>query len=170
MKNTQTPELNVGDKIGFVFLATDVDESDRTLFFPVIEITERDGERAYRYEFPDGSVSSAAIRQSDLASHAVQIEPQISPKMICLSERKQEFVEALNRGKDNRFDVFADWDKDAFVVVNLDNKSEYRVRLQTHRERLYGECSCPDFFYKKRTCKHVGEVLTHALFSTLVKS
>jgi hypothetical protein len=119
-------------------------------------------------QFPDGEISRAAIRQSDLASRPVQIEARVSPKMICLSERRTEFFEALQRGKDNRFDVFADWDKDAFVVINLDNKNEYRVKLETFKTRLYAECSCKDFFFKKRICKHVGEVLTNALFTTTI--
>jgi hypothetical protein len=165
---SQTPELNIGDKIGFVIQANGIDENDRVIFFPVVEVTTRDGERAYRYQFPDGSTSMAAIRQSDLASHAVQIEPQVSPKMICLSERKAEFTEALNRGKDNRFEVFADWDRDAFVVVNLDNKAEYRVKLETHREQLFASCDCPDFTFRKRICKHASEVLTNALLMVKV--
>ena len=89
-------------------------------------------------------------------------------KMICLSNRRQEFTEALNRGKDNRFDVFADWDKDAFVVVNLGNRAEYRVKLETQNGALHASCECPDFGFKKRICKHIGEVLTNALFNASV--
>lgn len=164
MDNTNI-QLNIGDKIGFVLPAQDRDEQDKIIFFPVVEITEKDGERAYRYEFPDGTTSYSAIRQSDLAGHVLQIEPQVSQKMICLSERRGEFVEALQRGKDNRFEVYADWDKDAFVVVNLDNKAEYRVRLESSRGKLYADCECPDFEYRKRTCKHISEVLTSAMFN-----
>ncbi len=166
--NNQNLQLNIGDKIGFVILAGSVDSSDQTVFFPVAQITERDGERAYLVEFPDGELSKAAIRQSDLASRPVQIEARVSPRMICLSERRAEFTEALNRGKNNRFDVFADWDKDAFVVVNLDNRNEYRVKLETFKTKLYAECSCPDFSFKKRICKHIGEVLMNALFTTTI--
>lgn len=161
-------QLNIGDKIGFVILANGIDEADETVFLPVVEVTTRDGERAYKYEFPDGTISSAAIRQSDLASHAVQIEAQVSGKMICLSERKTEFVEALNRGKDNRFEVYADWDRDAFVVVNLDKQIEYRVKLETHKAKLFAECVCPDFTYRKRVCKHISEVLANALFTAKI--
>ena len=107
-------------------------------------MTPPDGERAYHYEFPNGEIFRAAIRQSDLASHVVQIEAQISPKMICLSERRDEFREALRCGKDNRFDVYADWNTDAFVV-NQDNKAEYRVKLETHQKQLFVECEYPDF-------------------------
>ncbi len=163
-----TTELNIGDKIGFTFLAKDIDDADKTVFFTVCEVTERDGERAYKYEFPDGSISSSAIRQSDLVGHAVQIEPRVSRRAICLSDRRDEFRTALERGKDNRFDVFADWDRDAFVVVNLDNKNEYRVTLETNGGKLFAECSCNDFTYRKRICKHVSEVLTNALFTAKI--
>lgn len=166
--NNQNLQLNVGDKIGFVIQANGIDDNDRVIFFAVAEVTTRDGERAYKYEFPDGSISRAAIRQSDLVGHAVQIEPRIDSKMLCLSERKSEFREALERGKDNRFEVYADWDKDAFVVVNLDNKAEYRVQLQSHNGGLHGSCECPDFFYKKRLCKHLGEVLANALLTVKI--
>lgn len=161
-------QLNIGDKIGFALQANGIDSNDQILFFPVVSVTTRDGERAYHYEFPNGEISRAAIRESDLAGHALQIEAQVSQKMICLGERKSEFTEALNRGKDNRFEVYSDWDKDAFVVVNQDNGAEYRVRLETSRGKLYGECECPDFVYRKRICKHVGEVLTNALFGVRV--
>lgn len=164
----QTPILNVGDKIGFVFPARGIDDNDKTIFFPVVEITERGGERAYRYQFPDGSISSAAIRQSDLVGHPVQIEAQINPKMICLSERKGEFRKALERGKDSRLEVYADWERDSFVVVNEDNGSEYRVKLETRGRRLFGECDCKDFAYRKRVCKHLSEVLTFTLFTVRV--
>lgn len=167
MKN-QNIELNIGDKIGFVILADGIDDSDKTVFFPVVEVTTRDGERAYKYQFPDGEISRSAIRQSDLASHAVQIEAQASRKSLCLSERKKEFVEALERGKNSNLEVFADWDKDAFVVVNLDNKAEYRVKLESHKGQLFAECECPDFTYRKRICKHVSEVLTDTLFKMTV--
>lgn len=166
--SNQNIQLNIGDKIGFVILASDIDSSDQTVFFPVAQITERDGERAYLVQFPDGEISRAAIRQSDLASRPVQIEPRVSPKMICLTERRAEFTEALQRGKDCSFDVYADWDKDAFVVVNRDNFNEYRVRLETHKTRLFAECECKDFTFRKRICKHIGEVLTNALFTTTI--
>lgn len=165
---TQNLQLNIGDKIGFVILASGIDEQDKTVFFPVAQITERDGERAYLVQFPDGEISRAAIRQSDLANRAVQIEPRVSPKMICLSERKAEFVEALERGKNSKFEVYADWDRDAFVVVNRDNKKEYRVKLETHAGQLFAECECPDFTYRRRICKHQSEVLTNALLTATI--
>lgn len=166
--NNQIPELNIGDKIGFTIPAQDVDSNDKTLFFSVIEITERDGERAYKYEFPDGSISSSAIRQSQLVGHALEIQPRIDSKMLCLTERRNEFREALERGKDNHFEVYSDWDRDAYVVVNQDNKAEYRVKLQTHDGKVHCLCECPDFTYRRRICKHIGEVLTNALFTVKI--
>lgn len=167
MKN-QATKLNIGDKIGFVIQAKDIDDNDKVIFFPVCEITTRDGEHAYKYEFPDGTVSSSAIRQSDLASHVVQIEAQVNRKMICLSTRKTEFVEAFERGRNSNLEVYADWDKDAFVVVNSDNKAEYRVKLESHKGQLFAECECPDFTYRKRICKHISTVLVNALFQVTV--
>lgn len=176
MKN-QNLQLNIGDEIGFVIHANGIDENDQVIFFPVVEITTRDGERAYRYQFPDGSTSTAAIRQSDLASHAVRIRKTtvetIAPtlgRMICVSERKAEFVEALQRGRNSKLEVYEDWDKDAFVVVNAENKAEYRVRLDNRDDKFFADCECPDFIYRKRVCKHIGEVLTHCLFSVAVKN
>ena len=170
MKTNQTPELKIGDKIGFVILAQDVDENDRVIFFPVVEVTTRDGETAYKYEFPDGKISSSAIRHSDLASHVVQIEPTVSPKMICLSERKTEFVEALERGKNSNLEVYADWDKDSFVVVNRDNRFEYPVRLEASGGKIFSQCSCPDFQYRRRVCKHISAVLLESFFGAGLKA
>ena len=161
--DNQNIELNIGDKIGFVLLASGIDGKDETIFFPVVEVTERDNERAYFYQYPDGSVSRAAITQSALIGHPVQIEARIDSKMICLNNRKNEFREALERGKDNKFEVYSDWDKDAFVVVNQGNKAEYRVKLDNARGEFYSSCECPDFQFKKRLCKHIAEVLTFAL-------
>ncbi len=107
-----------------------------------------------------------------IASNTVIVtdEPEKADKMICLNERKTEFTEALSRGKDNRLEVFSDWDKDAFVVVNHDNNAEYRVNLESRDGQLWGECECPDFSFRRRICKHTSAVLTDCLFSVAVKS
>jgi hypothetical protein len=165
MTAQQTPILNIGDKIGFVILAQDIDDRDKTVFFPVVEITARDGERAYRYQFPDGTVSRSAIRQSALTAYALQIEPQVATKMLNLTERRGEFVDALNRSKSSNLEVYDDFDKDAFAVVNKDNGTEYRVKLKLHKGQLFGECECQDFTYRKRVCKHLSEVLIFAVFT-----
>jgi hypothetical protein len=97
-------------------------------------------------------------------------EPAKDDRMICINVRRAEFSDAIVRGKNSRLEVFEDWDKDAFVVVNSDNKAEYRVHLESRDGQLFCSCECPDFFYRKRVCKHVGEVLTHCLFSVGVKT
>ena len=164
MKN-QNLNLKIGDKIGFVFLAQDIDDNDKTLFFPVVSITERDGETAYLVEYPDGTISRSAIRQSELAHRAVQIEPIGTPDMLCISERKDEFVASLERGQSSNLEVFPDWERDAFHVKNHDKKNEYRVNLETYKGLLYGECSCPDYFFRKRICKHIVAVMMDSMFT-----
>ena len=86
-------------------------------------------------------VSGDAIeRAKEIIALDAPAAPETADKMICLSERKAEFTTALLRGKDNTFDVYADWDKDAFVVVNCGNKAEYRVKLETRMGKIFGEC------------------------------
>lgn len=138
-------------------------------------INNPNGDTIYAHKVSGGETGAMqrareVIAQDAPAPVAAAAAPQTADKMICLSNRRQEFTEALNRGKDNRFDVFADWDKDSFVVVNLDNQTEYRVKLETRNNFLHACCECPDFQYKKRICKHIGEVLTNALFSVAVKN
>jgi hypothetical protein len=161
----QTPILEIGDKIGFVISAQDIDDDDKTIFFPVVEICERDGERAYRYQFPDGTISRSAIRQSDLARYSLQIEARVGEKMICLSDRKGEFRDALHRGKDNRFEVIPSQGIGSFVVINQATGTEYHIKLESSGGQLFGECECQDFIYRKRICKHLSEALTFALFT-----
>jgi len=168
--NTLSIQLNIGDEIGFVILAKDADSNDRTIFFPVAEVCDADGERAYRYQYPDGELSHGVIRQSELVGHSVKINVEAEPEseMICLSDRKEEFVQALNRAKNSDLIVYADFEPDTFVVVNR-GKSEYRVKLQTVSGQLCSECGCPDFKFRKRICKHISEVLTETVFGTLAK-
>ncbi len=173
--NNQTIQLNIGDEIGFVTLGTTADDADKVIFFPVAEITRRDGQRAYRYMYPDGEISSAAIRESELSSHVVKIRQTtietnrpVADRMLNLSERRTEFVEALNRGKNSNLVIFNDFEKDAFAVVNRDNRAEYQVHLKTVGGNLHADCDCPDFIYRKRVCKHIGGVLVDALFAAHV--
>ena len=164
----QNIELNIGDKIGFVNLAGNIDATDNVNFFPVVEVTTRDGERAYKYEFPNGEVSRAAIRQSDLAYHSVELQQPTDPKMICLNSRKEEFKSALKRGLENDLQVYPDFEKDAFVVVNRTNNTEYKVRFETCAgAKLFTVCSCKDFEYRKHLCKHIAEVLQDAFFGVV---
>lgn len=167
----QNIQLNIGDEIGFVQLKNDVDSSDEVIFFPVVEICERDGETAYRYQYPDGQVSRSAIRQSELKSHVIKIQRKTrraakhAPNLqICLSERKGEFKQALRRTIDTDFDVYAGWDRDTFFVVNKTKNSEYRVEFETLGGKVFAECECQDFLYRKRVCKHIAAVLQERMF------
>lgn len=168
---TENFDLNIGDEIAFVILAKDAESNDRTIYFPVAEVCEADGERAYRYQYPDGELSHGVIRQSELVGHSVKInvEAETVSNLICLSDRKEEFMQALNRAKNSDLIVYADFEPDTFVVVNR-GKSEYRVKLQTVSGQLYAECGCPDFKFRKRICKHIGEVLTETVCGTLAKA
>ena len=110
-------------------------------------------------------VSGDAIeRAKDIIALDAPAAPETADKMICLSERRGEFAEALIRGKNSNLEVFADWDKDVFVVVNTDNKNEYRVHLESRDGQLHAMCQCKDFEFRKRTCKHISQVLVFTLF------
>jgi len=176
MMNNQPIKLEIGDSIGFTTLAQNVDDNDRTFFCPVVEVTTRDGERAYFYQYPDGQVSRAAIKESNLSSHTVKIHrceviaPQATqtPNLaICLNDRKDEFRAALKRGSDNNFQVSDGWDRDVFFVTNHTNKSEYRVEFEAINGLIYAGCECPDAIYRKRICKHVAAVLEDKFFGVV---
>lgn len=167
----QNIQLEIGDEIGFVQLKNDIDSVDEVIFFPVVEITSRDGERAYRYLYPDGQVSSAAIPQSRLSAYVIRINRNVvigkekaANLQICLSERKAEFKEALKRGLDTDFVVYAGWDKDTFFVRNEEKNTEYRVEFETVEGRVFAECECKDFIFRKRVCKHIAAVLQETIF------
>lgn len=87
-----------------------------------------------------------------------------SGEMISLSNRKKEFFEAVKRGENSNLEVFEAWDMDSFVVVNRDNKNEYRVNLKHVDEMILADCECADFTFRGRVCKHIGAVLVDRLF------
>lgn len=89
--------------------------------------------------------------------------------MICLNDRKNEFVGALNRAGDKKFEVYSDWEQDAFVVVNLENGHEYHVTLKARGGKVFGSCICKDFNSRNRLCKHIGKVLQYAFSGVLPK-
>jgi len=108
------------------------------------------------------------------AEYRLRLQPETAfdaetakAEMLCITERRSEFVEALTRGANSDLIVYADFEPDTFVVVNRENKKEYRVTLKTIDKILFGLCECPDFIYRKRVCKHIGEVLTSNVFGTL---
>ncbi len=88
--------------------------------------------------------------------------------LICLNDRQTEFKQALKRGENNRLEVYDDFEPDTFVVVNLDNKSEYRVMLKTIDGKVYANCECGDFKNRSRICKHQSEVLVSRFFGLSV--
>ena len=170
--NNQIEQLKIGDEIGRVNFANSRDENDSVVFFPVAEITLRDGEIAYRYMYPDGELSRSAVKHSELKHHLVKVQEVIKPvseEMICLSDRKKEFVEAMERGFDFDLQVFADWEKDTFVVVNHDSGNEYRIGIKSNDGQVFASCSCPDFKYRRRICKHVASVLSDTFFGLLTQ-
>lgn len=164
----QNIQLNIGDEIGFNIIGQGISESDRTIFFPVVDIIEKNGETAYIYEFPDGAISRSAITQSALIGHQVKINI-LPEKMLCLSDRKDEFMSALERGKNSNLEVFPDFEKDKFVVVNHEKQKEYRINLETISGKTFADCECADFQYRKRVCKHISAVLTDTVFGLSAK-
>jgi len=169
--NKNQLQLNIGDEIGFVILAQSADATDRTVYFPVVEITTRDGQRAYRYQYPDGNISASAIRQSELKYHSLRINAvQSKPEMLSLVNRKQEFLDAMKRAETSSLEVFNDWERDSFHVKNHRVNTEYRVDLKSENGELFATCECADYVYRHRVCKHIGAVLTETIFGMTVKS
>lgn len=169
-------QLNIGDELGFVQLKNNIDSVDEVIFFPIVEITLKDGETAYRYMYPDGNISASYVRQSELKHRIIRINSDIEitiesenePDMLCITDRKAEFIEALNRAEKSDLEVFADWEKDSFVVKNYTNDNEYRVNLDSANGKLFAECECKDYEFRKRICKHISAVLTDAMFGLSV--
>ncbi|MET0752590.1 MAG: SWIM zinc finger family protein [Pyrinomonadaceae bacterium] len=86
-------------------------------------------------------------------------EKALDTMLICLNDREREFIEALARADKNNLEVFHDFEKDSFVVVNHDNGKEYRVVLKTIKGKVFASCECSDFIKRNRLCKHQAEVL-----------
>ena len=94
--------------------------------------------------------------------------PVKTDRMICLSDRKAEFKQAMKRGLENDLEVYPDFEPDTFVVVNRTKKSEYRVRCETRADgKTYTECACRDFEFRKHICKHQAEVLQDIFFGVV---
>jgi hypothetical protein len=89
----------------------------------------------------------------------VHSEAETETLQVCLNDRLDEFQSAVKRAANSTLQVFADWDKDHFVVVNRDSQTEYRVALQTRNNRIFASCGCPDFKRRSRICKHISETL-----------
>ncbi len=95
-------------------------------------INHPDGYNIYAHKVSGGMPGAMErARQIITAEMPVVVEVPAAPasRMICLSNRKPEFRAAMKRGLSNEFAVYPDFEKDLFVVVNLTNETEYRVRL-----------------------------------------
>jgi hypothetical protein len=84
-------------------------------------------------------------------------------EMLCLTDRKQEFKQASERADRSELYVFCDA-PDRYAVVNGESKENYGVNLKTRRGRIYADCECGDFVFRKRLCKHIAAVIDEILF------
>lgn len=93
---------------------------------------------------------------------AVAVKEDRNP--VNLSERKKEFIEALERGFDFTMEVFHGWEKDTFFVKNHTNETEYEVNINAKDGQVFASCTCADFKFRKRICKHSAMVLADTFF------
>ena len=84
-------------------------------------------------------------------------------EMLCLTDRKQEFKQASERAEKSELYVFADA-PDRYGVVNGESKEIYGVNLKTRKGRIFADCDCADFVFRKRLCKHIAAVIDEILF------
>lgn len=89
--------------------------------------------------------------------------PAFDSEMLCLTDRKQEFKQASERASRSELCVFCDA-PDRYVVVNAESKVNYGVNLKTAGGRIYADCDCGDFIFRKRLCKHIAAVIDEILF------
>jgi hypothetical protein len=117
----------------------------------------------------------AAQAAFELYQQSLGILPPTLDNKICLTDRQDEFQAALGRGFDEDFEVYDGWDTGEFFVINQTKKNEfamassevtyeYKVEIITIDEKLYGECECRDFIWRKRLCKHLSQVLLGKMF------
>jgi hypothetical protein len=93
----------------------------------------------------------------------------VQPLMICINDRQTEFKESLSRSEKSDLEVFPDFDRDTFVVVNHDSGKEYQVVLKAAGGKMLASCTCGDFINRSRICKHIGKALRDALCGILAK-
>jgi hypothetical protein len=118
------------------------------------------------FKFEDEGVCAHIFAAEMLAAKILDdadLENAPTDKMICITERRGEFVPALERGASSNLTVYAYFEPDTFVVESGGEK-EYHVTLETRDEKLFGACECADFEFRKRVCKHLGEVLVFNCF------
>jgi hypothetical protein len=130
-----------------------------------LRIFAKDGDgvsRRVNYVLEDGIVKSTDV--------VVNLEEfKAESEMICLSDRKPEFVSALQRAEKSNLEIYEDFEHDTFVVVNRSNNHEYRVALQSKDGAVFAKCTCADFTNRKRICKHIGETLANRMFGQLAR-
>ena len=132
-------------------------------------INDGRGNQIYAHRVSGDPMERAREVISRFAPAAVEERQAEKGEMICLGEQKAEFVKALARAANFEFEVFPDWDRDSFVVVNKTSKTEYRVRLVTVKGKSFASCGCKDYFHRTRVCKHIGEVLTFMALGVFAK-
>lgn len=134
-------------------------------------INDPSGQNIYAHRVSGDAIERAKEIIGRETNFATTAAAPTADRMICLSDRKGEFAEALARAGKSDLEVFADWERDTFVVVNNDKANEYKVIFETRADgKLYGDCECGDFTYRKRICKHIGEVLAESLFSAAARN
>lgn len=112
------------------------------------------------------------LENNQVKSAAVVIplnELRPDAELICLNDRPAEFASAISRGLDAKLDVYADWEKDIFHVINRGNRKDYEVTFKTINGKAFGKCSCPDFQMRKRICKHQTRILKELAFTNIGK-
>jgi len=115
--------------------------------------------------FSDGIVEMICTDGRRILSDDVLLvanEKTAETLLICLNDREREFTGAIARADKNNLEVFHDFEPDAFVVVNHDSRTEYRVILKTIKGKVFASCECSDFSKRNRVCKHQAEVLRDA--------
>jgi len=140
--------------------------------FRVMVFTGYDGTQLF-INHPDGHNIYAHRVSGDPMERAKQIialeMPEVitapADKMICLSDRNEEFKAAMKRGLENDLTVEPDFERDTFLVVNHTNQTDYRVKLETRADgKIWGSCECRDFSFRRRICKHQSETLQDIFF------
>lgn len=120
-----------------------------------------------RARFPQDLAAAVEVEavKENLTAQTVEAEPL----MICLNDQQDEFKAALTRAGKSNLEVFQQFERDPFAVVNTDTKSEYKVHLKPVNEKALASCSCEDFNRRKRICKHIGRTLQDRLCDILAK-
>ncbi len=115
-----------------------------------------------RARFPqDLAVVEVVAVKENLTAQTVEAEPL----MICLNDRQIELTAAIARAEKSNLEVFPDFERDSFVVVNRENGNEYKTNLKAVEGKVLANCEkqggepCADFKYRNRICKHLGKTL-----------